>query len=84
MNLNLHCWDEGVSVVDVLEQRREGRRWSSAGRGAAEEVEESQQDEAAGEPSAGVFGQEVAWIFAGWLLVVWIQYCLVPSHLKLS
>lgn len=43
---------------------------TSGGGSAAEEVEESQGEEAAAEPSAGVFGHEVAWIFAGWFLVV--------------
>jgi hypothetical protein len=35
-----------------------------AGRAAAEEVEQSQGEEAAGEPSADGFGQEAARVFA--------------------
>jgi len=48
-----------------------------AGRGAAEEVEERHGEDAEDEPSAGGSGDETAMVFAGWPLVVGIQW-LVP------
>lgn len=53
---------------------------SARGR-AAEEVEEGQGDEAAGEPGADGFGEERERFFAGWLLVVGIQRLVRRSHL---
>jgi hypothetical protein len=57
-----------------------------AGRAAAEEVEQSQGEEAAGEPSADGFGQEAARVFARrrWFMAVGMKrlVVLVRSHLS--